>query len=105
MGQGCERSRSHAGLRKARGAGSDDGWAGQVAGHPCVGQLEGADVDARGGTRRAPDPEHGAHPGRARGEAASGAEGRGPTMSTNRTPVGQVRPSQLLWTYGPGALI
>lgn len=26
------------------------------------------------------------------------------TMS-NRTPVGEVRPSQLLWTYGPGALI
>ena len=26
-------------------------------------------------------------------------------MSGNNTPVGQVRPSQLLWTYGPGALI
>ncbi|MDR2881663.1 MAG: DUF1998 domain-containing protein [Azoarcus sp.] len=26
-------------------------------------------------------------------------------MSTNKTPVGEVRPSQLLWTYGPGALI
>ncbi|ELW9530330.1 DUF1998 domain-containing protein [Burkholderia cenocepacia] len=26
-------------------------------------------------------------------------------MITNRTPVGEVRPSQLLWTYGPGALI
>lgn len=26
-------------------------------------------------------------------------------MSGDRTPVGQVRPSQLLWTYGPGALI
>ena len=26
-------------------------------------------------------------------------------MTTNRTPVGEVRPSQLLWTYGPGALI
>ncbi|SEF89538.1 DUF1998 domain-containing protein [Marinobacterium lutimaris] len=26
------------------------------------------------------------------------------TMS-NKTPVGEVRPSQLLWTYGPGALI
>lgn len=27
-------------------------------------------------------------------------------MATNRTtPVGEVRPSQLLWTYGPGALI
>lgn len=24
---------------------------------------------------------------------------------SNRTPVGEVRPSQLLWTYGPGALI
>jgi hypothetical protein len=24
---------------------------------------------------------------------------------TDRTPVGEVRPSQLLWTYGPGALI
>jgi len=23
----------------------------------------------------------------------------------NKTPVGEVRPSQLLWTYGPGALI
>ena len=23
----------------------------------------------------------------------------------SRTPVGEVRPSQLLWTYGPGALI
>ena len=22
-----------------------------------------------------------------------------------KTPVGEVRPSQLLWTYGPGALI
>ena len=26
-------------------------------------------------------------------------------MITNKTPVGEVRPSQLLWTYGPGALI
>lgn len=26
-------------------------------------------------------------------------------MQSNRTPVGEVRPSQLLWTYGPGALI
>lgn len=26
-------------------------------------------------------------------------------MTTNHTPVGEVRPSQLLWTYGPGALI
>ncbi|MFV8626540.1 DrmB family protein [Ralstonia pseudosolanacearum] len=26
-------------------------------------------------------------------------------MTANRTPVGEVRPSQLLWTYGPGALI
>ena len=26
-------------------------------------------------------------------------------MSGDRTPIGQVRPSQLLWTYGPGALI
>jgi hypothetical protein len=26
-------------------------------------------------------------------------------MTTNKTPVGDVRPSQLLWTYGPGALI
>ncbi|WP_371061538.1 DrmB family protein [Rhodosalinus sp. 5P4] len=26
-------------------------------------------------------------------------------MSGDRTPVGQVRPSQLLWTYGPGALV
>lgn len=26
-------------------------------------------------------------------------------MITNRTPVGEIRPSQLLWTYGPGALI
>ncbi len=26
-------------------------------------------------------------------------------MTTNRIPVGEVRPSQLLWTYGPGALI
>lgn len=26
-------------------------------------------------------------------------------MTNNRTPVGDVRPSQLLWTYGPGALI
>ena len=25
--------------------------------------------------------------------------------TTNKTPVGEVRPSQLLWTYGPGALI
>jgi hypothetical protein len=25
--------------------------------------------------------------------------------TNNRTPVGEVRPSQLLWTYGPGALI
>ena len=24
---------------------------------------------------------------------------------SNKTPVGEVRPSQLLWTYGPGALI
>ena len=24
---------------------------------------------------------------------------------TDRTPVGEIRPSQLLWTYGPGALI
>ncbi|RMD97981.1 MAG: sulfate ABC transporter substrate-binding protein, partial [Deltaproteobacteria bacterium] len=23
----------------------------------------------------------------------------------DRTPVGEIRPSQLLWTYGPGALI
>ena len=23
----------------------------------------------------------------------------------SKTPVGEVRPSQLLWTYGPGALI
>ena len=23
----------------------------------------------------------------------------------SRTPVGEIRPSQLLWTYGPGALI
>jgi len=38
-------------------------------------------------------------------EAAPGAEGRGMTMTTNKTPVGEVRPSQLLWTYGPGALI
>ena len=22
----------------------------------------------------------------------------------NKTPVGEVRPSQLLWTYGPGVL-
>src|SRR6218665_4184979 len=105
MGQGCERAWSHAGLRKARGAGRDDGRTGQVAGHPCVGQLDGADVDARSGAGRAPDHEHGAHPGRPRVEAASGAEGRGPTMSTNRPPVGEARPSQLLWTYGPGALI
>ena len=26
-------------------------------------------------------------------------------MTINKTPVGEVRPSQLLWTYGPGALI
>ena len=26
-------------------------------------------------------------------------------MTTSKTPVGEVRPSQLLWTYGPGALI
>jgi len=26
-------------------------------------------------------------------------------MSTIKTPVGEVRPSQLLWTYGPGALV
>lgn len=26
-------------------------------------------------------------------------------MSGDKTPIGQVRPSQLLWTYGPGALI
>ena len=26
-------------------------------------------------------------------------------MSSERTPVGEVRPSQLLWTYGPGALV
>ncbi|MEX3919410.1 DrmB family protein [Paraburkholderia sp. BR10872] len=26
-------------------------------------------------------------------------------MTNNRTPVGEIRPSQLLWTYGPGALI
>lgn len=26
-------------------------------------------------------------------------------MSKDRTPVGEVRPSQLLWTYGPGSLI
>lgn len=26
-------------------------------------------------------------------------------MSNSKTPVGEVRPSQLLWTYGPGALI
>jgi hypothetical protein len=26
-------------------------------------------------------------------------------MTSSRTPVGEVRPSQLLWTYGPGALI
>lgn len=26
-------------------------------------------------------------------------------LTINRTPVGEVRPSQLLWTYGPGALI
>ena len=25
--------------------------------------------------------------------------------TSNKTPVGEVRPSQLLWTYGPGALI
>lgn len=25
--------------------------------------------------------------------------------NNNKTPVGEVRPSQLLWTYGPGALI
>jgi len=27
------------------------------------------------------------------------------TASTRQTPVGEVRPSQLLWTYGPGALV
>lgn len=27
------------------------------------------------------------------------------TTTTNKIPVGEVRPSQLLWTYGPGALI
>ena len=26
-------------------------------------------------------------------------------MANEKTPVGSVRPSQLLWTYGPGALI
>ena len=26
-------------------------------------------------------------------------------ITNNKTPVGEVRPSQLLWTYGPGALI
>jgi len=26
-------------------------------------------------------------------------------INNNKTPVGEVRPSQLLWTYGPGALI
>jgi hypothetical protein len=26
-------------------------------------------------------------------------------MIAEKTPVGEVRPSQLLWTYGPGALI
>ncbi len=26
-------------------------------------------------------------------------------MSNDKTPVGEIRPSQLLWTYGPGALI
>ena len=26
-------------------------------------------------------------------------------MRGDKTPVGEVRPSQLLWTYGPGALI
>ncbi|PHS36027.1 MAG: sulfate ABC transporter substrate-binding protein [Robiginitomaculum sp.] len=26
-------------------------------------------------------------------------------MKTSKTPVGEVRPSQLLWTYGPGALV
>ena len=26
-------------------------------------------------------------------------------MTSDKTPIGQVRPSQLLWTYGPGALI
>ncbi|OIM98656.1 sulfate ABC transporter substrate-binding protein [Polynucleobacter sp. MWH-Tro8-2-5-gr] len=26
-------------------------------------------------------------------------------MSVTRTPVGSIRPSQLLWTYGPGALV
>ena len=26
-------------------------------------------------------------------------------MKGEKTPIGQVRPSQLLWTYGPGALI
>ena len=26
-------------------------------------------------------------------------------MSISKTPVGEVRPSQLLWTYGPGALV
>jgi hypothetical protein len=39
-------------------------------------------------------------------EAPSGIEGRGSDMIINdKTPVGEVRPSQLLWTYGPGALI
>ena len=27
------------------------------------------------------------------------------TALTHQTPVGEVRPSQLLWTYGPGALV
>ncbi|MGG7643909.1 DrmB family protein [Rhodovulum sp. YNF3179] len=26
-------------------------------------------------------------------------------MTSNRMPIGEIRPSQLLWTYGPGALI
>lgn len=39
-------------------------------------------------------------------EASSGNEGRRLTMAIQeKTPVGEVRPSQLLWTYGPGALI
>lgn len=36
--------------------------------------------------------------------AAAGAETDGRCVM-NRTAVGEVRPSQLLWTYGPGALI
>ena len=27
------------------------------------------------------------------------------TASARQTPVGEIRPSQLLWTYGPGALV